>query len=128
VIGRDFDREEETLVCWSCYKETIDCKKRVAAMVAWLDPESLSPAVRDRLAAGIAQHGGRVVCRPPLHTADASASQQGPPVTHVISAANSRPPRPEGPLAAVLRPETVLAWLACLAAPPHNSGADVSNK
>lgn len=111
LFSLDFNREDEALVCWSCYKETLDCKKRVAAMVAWLDPESLPPAVRDRLAAGIAQHGGRVVCRPPLATAD--ASQQGPPVTHVISAAEPWP-RSERPTP-VLRPETVLAWLACLA-------------
>jgi len=103
------NRGEE--VCWSCYKDTQDCQKQLAAMVAFLD-DSLSVGLRRKVAAAITRHGGRVV------------SCLGPGVTHLVrssvphnldtTAAEHQPKSPADDGWVVVSPSVVLSWCANL--------------
>lgn len=97
-------------VCWSCYKDTQDCQKRLAAMVAFLD-DSLPLGLRREVAAAIIRHGGRVVsCLGPgvTHLVRSSAQQQD------ATAAEHQPKSPAGGGWVVVPPSVVLSWCANL--------------
>jgi hypothetical protein len=97
-------------VCWSCYKDTQDCQKRLAAMVAFLD-DSLPLGLRREVAAAITRHGGRVVsCLGPgvTHLVRSSAQQQD------ATAAENQQKSPAGGGWVVVPPPVVLSWCANL--------------